>query len=566
MSDIINRKKVQLASDEVKGNFKDKIKEIDVKEKEEFVKSDARDLNLAYINLFGFPISQDALKIIDKDKAEKYKVICFFYGSQQMRLGVVDPAKKEVQDFIVKIRDTFFNKKIIIYLISKHSFDTAFADYAKLPSKKIKDEGVKITEKDLNKFRNINNFQDISNEIKKISLTEILALLLGVAINVNASDVHIEAEKESVKIRFRIDGILHDATVLPKEKWKVLISRIKLLSGLKINVDDKPQDGRFTIFLDKEQIDIRVSTLPTAFGESVAIRILMFSHKMLTIQELGLSDESYKVLEKGINRPNGMILNTGPTGSGKTTTLYSILTKLNKEGIKIITIEDPIEYRLPGVNQSSVDSGSGYTFAKALRSLVRQDPDIIMVGEIRDLDTADTAIQSALTGHLVLSTVHTNSASGTIARLLSMGAKKFLLVPALNTIIAQRLVRRICPYCKEKVKIDDEAIKRIKNIFAKIPKKLQGKINIDKLDETDFYKGRGCDKCGNIGYKGRIGIFEIIDFDKDMKDLVLSDKDISESKIEELAVDKGMLTMAQDGILKAIQGVTTVEEVFRVAG
>ncbi|MEA2088725.1 MAG: GspE/PulE family protein [Patescibacteria group bacterium] len=565
MSDITNRKKVQLASDETIDDFNVKIKEIDVKEKEEFIKSDAKEFNFAYINLFGFPISQDALKIISKADAEKYKMVCFFYGDRQLRLGVVNPKEKKVQDFIAKIKDIFFNKKIVVYLISENSFIMAFNGYAKLPEEKKKDDGVRIIGKDLKKFKDIKNFKDITDKIKKISLTDVVNLLLGVAINIDASDIHIEAEKDSVKVRFRIDGILHDVTVLPKEKWKILISRIKLVSGLKINVNDKPQDGRFTVFIDKEQIDIRISTLPTAFGESVAIRILMFSREMLTIKELGLSDESSKILEKGVKSPNGMILNTGPTGSGKTTTLYSILTKLNKEGIKIITIEDPIEYRLEGINQSSVNSDSGYTFTKAIRSLVRQDPDIIMVGEIRDIDTADTAIQSALTGHLVLSTVHTNSASGAIARLLSMGVKDFLLVPALNTIMAQRLVRRICPHCKEKIKIDDKTIEQIKNIFTQSTKQLREKINLNKLNEIDFYKGNGCDKCGNIGYKGRIGIFEIIDFNKDMKDIVLSDKNISEAKMQETAINKGMVTMAQDGILKAIKGITTVEEVFRVS-
>ncbi|MCD4706084.1 GspE/PulE family protein [bacterium] len=566
MSDTTNRKKVQLASDETIDDFNVKIKEIDVKEKEEFIKSDAKELNFAYINLFGFPISQDALKIIDKADSEKYKIVCFFYGDRQMRLGVVNPKEKKIQDFIAKIKDIFFNKEIFVYLISEHSFKTAFSGYLKLPEMKKKDEGVQITGKDLEKFKDIKNFQDIAEQIKKISLTDIVSLLLGVAINIDTSDIHIEAEKDGVKVRFRVDGILHDVTVLPKEKWKVLISRIKLVSGLKINVNDKPQDGRFTVFIDKEQIDIRISTLPTAFGESVAIRILMFSRKMLTIKELGLSDESSKILEKGISSPNGMILNTGPTGSGKTTTLYSVLTKLNKEGIKIITIEDPIEYRLEGINQSSVNSDSGYTFTKAIRSLVRQDPDIIMVGEIRDIDTADTAIQSALTGHLVLSTVHTNSASGAVARLLSMGVKDFLLVPALNTIMAQRLVWRICPHCKEKMKLDDEIIEKIKNIFVQSSKQAQEKINLDKLKEMDFYKGKGCDKCGNIGYKGRLGIFEIIDFDKEVKDTILSDKNISEAKMQELATSKGMITMAQDGIFKAINGITTVEEVFRVSG
>ncbi len=433
-----------------------------------------------------------------------------------------------------------------------------------MPKIKTVKQIVQITKEDLAKFKEIKNFKQVTKSLKKVSLTEILNLLLSSAINIDASDIHIEAEKDDVKIRYRVDGTLHDAAVMDKNKWNILVSRIKLISGLKINISDKPQDGRFTISLDKDQIDIRVSTLPTVYGESVAIRILMFSRKSFTLTELGLREEIYSVLKKGINRPNGLIFNTGPTGSGKTSTLYAILNELNQENVKIITIEDPIEYRMSGINQSQVDEESGYNFAEAMRSLVRQDPDIIMVGETRDPKTADVAIQTALTGHLVLSTVHTNSAAGAIPRILSLGVKNFLLAPALNMIMGQRLVRKVCKVCREKSALDEKQKARIQKSFSSASDEIKNRIDLNKLDQPIFYKANKCDKCNNIGYKGRVGIFEVIDIDDEIKKAITDNINISEEDIKKMAREKHLITMEQDGILKAIEGITTIEEVFRV--
>ncbi len=565
MNNMEKRKKISISSEDVAGKFDVKISEIKIKEKEDITKTKARTLHIPYINLYGFPIPQDALRVVDKEDLKKYEVVCFFYGEKQIRLGVVDPTKAETLKFISELKEKFFKKKIIIYLISSNSLKSALAGYAKLPKLKEKEEGVKISPEDLKKYKNIKDFREVSEYVKRVSLTDILNLILGSAINIDASDVHIEAEKERVVVRYRIDGILHNVAEINRDKWGVLISRIKLISGLKINVTDKPQDGHVTIFLDKEEVDIRVSTLPTAYGESVSIRILMFSRKTLTLKEIGLEEDSYKILEKGINKPNGMVLNTGPTGSGKTTTLYAILNKINREGIKIITVEDPVEYHLSGINQSQVDIEHGYTFAKALRSIVRQDPDIIMIGEIRDFDTVDTAIQAALTGHLVLSTVHTNSAAAAIPRLISMGAKNFLLSPALNTIIGQRLVRKLCSKCKEKIKLDEETISKINNIFSFSSDAMKEKVDLKKINQVDFYKSKGCDNCGGTGYKGRIAIFEIINFDDELESMVSQKENISEEEIKKSAIKKGMATMAQDGILKAMKGITSIDEVFRVA-
>jgi type IV pilus assembly protein PilB len=386
-------------------------------------------------------------------------------------------------------------------------------------------------------------------------------MIVASALKAEASDIHIEAEENMVVVRFRLDGILHNIAQLPKEMQKQLISRIKLLSGLKINIFDKPQDGRFTIFLTNDKVDVRVSTIPTGFGESIVMRLLRSAAVGLEFEDLGLRGKAYEELKRQINRPNGMIVTTGPTGSGKTTTLYAILKKLAKPEVKIITLEDPIEYRLPGINQSQIDVSKGYTFPAGLRSILRQDPDVIMVGEIRDLETAETSIQAALTGHLVISTIHTNDASGAIPRFLSMGVKPFLLSPALNAIIGQRLVRRICPACKEETTLPPELLERVKKILSELPEEEKKGIDFKNLK---FYHGKGCDKCNMIGYKGRIGIYEIMLMNKEIEELILSGE-VSEYKMKEVAVKNGMVTMVQDGLLKALEGITTVEEVFRVA-
>jgi type II secretory ATPase GspE/PulE/Tfp pilus assembly ATPase PilB-like protein len=361
-------------------------------------------------------------------------------------------------------------------------------------------------------------------------------------------------------VRYRIDGVLHDVATLPIEQWKKIISRIKLLAALKINVTNRPQDGRVTLKLSNNSLDVRVSTLPTIYGESVVMRILHSGSKGVTFDEMGLQGSAYDYLKREIERPNGMIITTGPTGSGKTTTMYAILRTLNKPGVRIITLEDPVEIKMEGINQSQVDAEKGYTFAKGLRSLLRQDPDICMVGEIRDLETAEIAIQSALTGHLMLSTIHTNSASGAIPRFLSMGVKPFLLSPALNSVIGQRLVRRICQHCIEEVTLSVEKAEQVRVALDKLPIAEKQKIN---LQDLHFYRGKGCKKCSGLGYKGRVGIYEIFIMTPEIEQIILSSQ-VSEYMIQDLAVKNGMVTMAQDGLLKALNKITSVDEVFRV--
>ena len=367
-----------------------------------------------------------------------------------------------------------------------------------------------------------------------------------------------------MKVRFRIDGILHDAAELDSKIWPQVVARVKLVSKLKINVEDRPQDGRFTIFMTDEKIDVRVSALPTAYGESVVMRLLMSSAVGLSFEDLGLRGKSFEALKIEISKPNGMILTTGPTGSGKTTTLYAVLNKLNDPGTKIITIEDPVEYKITGINQSQVDYSKNYTFANGLRSILRQDPDIVMVGEIRDLETAEIAINAALTGHLVITTLHTNDAAGTIPRLLSMQVKPFLLAPAINAMIGQRLLRKICEYCKKEAELDNRMLSRVMDILSEIPEESGFQIPKEELKKLKFYKGGGCEECQGLGYKGRIGIFEVMTMNKEVETLILTGH-VSEYDMRAIGIKHGMITMIQDGLLKAVDGITTVEEVFRVA-
>ncbi|MDD4900913.1 MAG: GspE/PulE family protein [Patescibacteria group bacterium] len=536
-----------------------KQKQFKIKEIERLTKTKADNLGLLYTDLVGFPISPEALVLIDEAEAGELQALCFFYDGKNIRLASLDPANLKAADKAKELREKYF-ADVKIYLVSQNSFDYGLKMYKTIPKVKETVRGVKITEDDLNKYgEKFSSFKDLQAEITKAQITEVVTMIMAAAIKSNTSDVHIEAEEGLIKIRFRIDGVLHDAATIDKAAWEKIISRLKLLAGAKINVTDKPQDGRLSIYMKDDRVDIRASFLPTNFGESVVMRLLRSSAVGLEFKDLGLRSRAFDQLKREVERPNGMIITTGPTGSGKTTTLYAILKKLNNPETKIITIEDPIEYQLSGVNQSQ--TSKNYTFAQGLRSIVRQDPDIIMVGEIRDLETAEIAIQSALTGHLVLSTIHTNDAAGTVPRFLSMGAKPFLLAPALNAMIGQRLVRKNCQQCKREVKLDAETLKRVIEQLKALGEKDKQGINFDNLK---FYQGTGCEACQGLGYKGRIGIYEIMAVNQEMEKLILGGS-ASEYDMRDNAAKNGMITMVQDGLLKALDGITSVEEVFRVS-
>lgn len=390
----------------------------------------------------------------------------------------------------------------------------------------------------------------------------ILKTIMAGAIEINASDLHFEAEEKGSKLRMRIDGLLQEVCSFDSFQYKSIVSRIKLLSEMKLNVEKKPQDGRFTVIVEKEtieQIEIRVSTLPSEYGETIVMRVLN-PKSLINLEDLGLRKDLYEVFTEQSQKPNGMIIVTGPTGSGKTTTLYAFLKKIKNSEIKIITIEDPIEYHLPGISQTQVDPKKGYDFASGLRSIVRQDPDVILVGEIRDLETASIALQAALTGHLVLSTLHANDASSTIARLNALGEKPVNIAPAINMVVAQRLIRKICPKCAEKKVISKELYEEMKKTLNSV-----SSVDIPEFNEkTEILFPKGCKKCNNTGYKGRIGLFETLIVDSETEEFILTAP--SSSALEKFAIDKGMITIKQDGFIKILNGVTSFEEVKKVTG
>lgn len=563
--------KLQVFDEETTDKLNKKLSSIQLKEKEKEVEAKATKMGLPYINLDKFPISQEALKIISQTTAESLQTLCFLYTGEEIRLASLNPQNPQVSNLIKELaQDHHANVKI--YLISENSWQYAYQVYDKIPSI-IQIEGVNITEENLNKFNEqITDFDTLNKLVAETSLTETINLIIAAGLKFTASDIHIEAEEKEIKIRFRIDGVLHDAINLNIESWEKINSRIKLLAQLKLNIGTQPQDGRFTISLSKDKVDVRVSIIPSAYGESIVMRLLRASSVGLQFESLGLRGKSFNDLQNQMTKPNGMIVATGPTGSGKTTTLYAILNKLNKPETKIITLEDPIEYKLPGIVQSQVESKSSrdndkeketasrYTFAKGLRAILRQDPDIVMVGEIRDLETADTAINAALTGHLILTTMHTNSAAATIPRLLAMGVQTFLLAPALNAIIGQRLVRKLCSKCK----IIDDTIDTAKMTdILNTLKSIQPESGhaVADINNLKFYRATGCVECHNLGYKGRTGIYEIFIMTPEIEKIILSNS-VSEYEIEKIAIANGMITMLQDGLLKALEGVTSIDEVW----
>ncbi|MBI2578068.1 MAG: type II/IV secretion system protein [Candidatus Wildermuthbacteria bacterium] len=405
---------------------------------------------------------------------------------------------------------------------------------------------------------NLAGFQEQLGTMQGKPITEIIDFILASAVYLKASDIHFEPTQDNVQTRLRIDGILHDAGIFSSSLYEQILSRLKLVSsGIKLNITDRPQDGRFSFLLqEKTAVEVRVSTLPSEYGESLVMRVLN-PQSLVAIEELGLREDLLDVFQNEIKKPNGMIIVTGPTGSGKTTTLYAFLRAIRQPEIKIITIEDPIEYHLEGISQTQVNPSKGYDFATGLQAIVRQDPDVILVGEIRDEKTAEIALQAALTGHFVLATLHTNDAAGAFSRLLSLGAKLPVMASAANLIIAQRLVRKLCQQCKELAAADEKTEKEIIDALKDIKKEFRPEIAHPLL----LPKAKGCGQCNFTGYKGRIGIFEAIAVTEKMESFVL--KSPSTSDIQSFAVKEGMIPMRQDGLLKVLRHMTTLEEIER---
>ncbi len=534
------------------------------KESEEEIEKKARAIGVPTIDLKGFPISPDALQLIPEAQARTLGIISFFFNGSELRVGAKNPEQPQVEEILFQLTERHkVNGKM--YIISEESFGHAIKLYEALPKITAIVKGVEITEEDLKKYQEqMEKASAVAQLLSQANVTDMITVIIAAAIKFKSSDIHIEAEETGIIVRLRIDGMLQEIAKIEKDQWKKIINRIKLIASLKINIANQAQDGRFTIFQQNKKIDVRVSTIPTAFGESVVMRLLNPDAIALSFDALGFRPAVLKKMIKEVERPNGMVITTGPTGSGKTTTLYAILGKLNTPDVKIITLEDPVEYKLEGINQSQIDASKDYTFAKGLRSILRQDPDIVMVGEIRDLETAETAIQAALTGHMLLSTIHTNDAAGAIPRFLSMGVAPHLLAPAINAIMGQRLVRKLCK-CKEQKTLSEEQREKIKQILESIPKNSGEEPK--QIESITWYGPKGCEECNNTGYKGRIGVYEVLIKDAQLEQAILkSNGALSEYEMRDIAKEQGMVTMTQDGILKASEGLTSIEEIERIVG
>ncbi len=509
----------------------------------------------------GEEVPLGVLELIPEDAAKYYKMIPLAKVNKKVEIGMVYPENLKVQEALKFIgRRAKFSPKIV--LISLTTLNNLLKQYKTLRGE-VKRALTELEGELKGEKTETGPFKapEFEKLVAEAPISKVVAVILRHAVEGEASDVHIEPTKEKLRIRFRLDGILHSSIFLPLRIHPAVVARVKILSNLKIDETRKPQDGRFSTKIDGNDIDFRVATFPTTLGEKVAIRVLDPTRGLTAFEQLGLEGRNLGVVKNALKKPFGLILTTGPTGCGKSTTLYAMLRILNKEEVNIVTLEDPVEYSIRGVNQSQVRPEIGYDFAQGLRQIVRQDPDIIMVGEIRDEETAALATHAALTGHIVLSTLHTTNALGAIPRLIDLGVRPFLISPTLNIVLAQRLVRRLCPHCKKKIKppkeIEDVILKEIQNLSPATKKKL-------KIPHPLYiYQSSGCQKCLNKGYKGRTALYEVLEMTNKLAEIVL--KEPSEAKITEEANRQEMITMRQDGILKVLRGITSVEEVIKVA-
>ena len=526
--------------------------------------------NLPYIDLNRLGIDNESLRAISEKDAKDMRVGPFRLSGKKIFIAIRTPN----EELLSKLKEDMERKNLIptFYMVSMASLNKIWDRYAEISMAESSQAGGVDISSDIlrDTAKNITKMQDIGdmikgamsgNQVHKVS--HILEIILAGAIAIKASDIHIESEKDQARLRLRLDGVLQDVIFFGHDIYHLLNSRIKLLSGMKLT-STVAQDGRFSIEEGKEELSIRTSLIPGAYGESIVMRILDPKSIQVNLEDIGIEPFLFKVIQEEIAKPNGLVLVTGPTGSGKTTTLYAFLRKIYSTEIKIITIEDPIEYHLPGITQTQTNEEKGYTFLEGLRSALRQDPDVVMVGEIRDAETAKIAIESALTGHMVFSTLHTNNAAGVIPRLIDLDVNPKIMVSALSLSIAQRLVRKLCPICKKEKMPTENETTIMKNVLESI--KAEGKdlknYNIDASATFKLYEPAGCEKCNMTGYKGRIGIFEAIKTNEAIEKIIPQNP--SEREIKKIAKTQGILSMRQDGMVKIINGVTSYEEVQSV--
>jgi len=531
-------------------------------EEDKTLEEKAKSLKIAFLKEAPKNIGSDVINLIPEEVAQRYKIVAFDKDKNVLKVASVNPRDMdalnalrfisegkglEVEEYLVS--EKVFNDIFSLYGGTNEIVQEAFSSFKKSESEYISDDDEEKRKKE--------------QILKDAPVAKLVDVVISHAIEGKASDIHIEPMSHEYRVRFRVDGVLHISLILPREIGPVVVSRIKILSNLKIEEKRKPQDGRFRITEKGKEIDFRVSTLPVIEGEKVVMRILDKEGGVAQIESLGLMGLALDNLKLAMQETYGMILLTGPTGSGKSTTSYAMLKILNKEEKNIITLEDPIEYNIEGLNQSQMRPEIGYTFANGLRSVLRQDPNIILVGEIRDKETAELAVHAALTGHLLFSTLHTNTAVGAIPRLVDMGIEPFLLTSSLRLVASQRLVRRICDKCKKEIKVPEKVIETIKKELSNVSEEEFKKYKIDLSKGPKFYHGEGCKECNKTGLKGRIAIYEVVPLNEEIKDIII-EKDANEMLIEKEREKMGILTIKQDGLMKVLLGLTTIEEIERV--
>lgn len=517
---------------------------------EQLTSAKAEIIGVPYVAPDKNPIAPEVLAYLPEAVAKRFTVIPIAKEENVLLVAMVDPLDLQVLEFIEKKTGLAIRP----YIATTESITQAISEqYTRGLSFEV---GEALKEAAPGMSLPLSTQETVTGVLGEAPVARIVSTLLEYGIRVRASDIHIEPLENETRIRYRIDGILHEKLILPRRIHDAIVSRIKILGSMKIDEKRLPQDARFNFKIGEEEIDLRISTMPTAWGEKVVMRLLKKSGGVPTLPELGLRGVALRHLEENIARPHGIVLITGPTGSGKTTTLYSILSKLNSTKVNILALEDPIEYQIAGVNQVQVNVQAGLTFASGLRSFLRQDPNIIMVGEVRDTETTDLAIQASLTGHLVFSTLHTNDAAGALPRLLDMQAEPYLIASTVTAVVGQRVVRQICPGCKIERTVNLDLLANFKAVLGKI-------YDFSQKGDLKFYAGRGCKECNNTGYLGRIGIFEVLVISEKIARMILARQ--TSQTIQGQAIIEGMITMKQDGFLKVIEGLTTIEEVLRVA-
>jgi type IV pilus assembly protein PilB len=527
----------------------------------------AAEIGAPYLDLVSVsvPTEIDAMQLVPETTARAALIVPLQLLKKKLTLAALDIRLPQTSDLFKKLRTEGY--ELEIFITSKNGLEHAWDHYQFVPVKEAKEitGTVDLDSKNLETvIKSVDSLQKFTAALKEVptALTsEILEFVLSGALALKSSDIHLEPTAQGGLVRLRLDGVLKDAySGLDLKVFHSVITRLKLLSGLKINLSSEPQDGRFTFRLENREIEVRLSIIPSEYGQTAVLRILDPKSLVTELTSLGFRPDDLKIVEEELKKPDGLILNTGPTGSGKTTTLYAFLQKVRSPEIKIITVEDPIEYRLAGISQTQVDPDAGYTFASGLRSILRQDPDVILIGEIRDGETAEIGLNAALTGHQVFSTLHTNDAVGAIPRLLELGSRPQTVGPALSLIIAQRLVRRLCTNCKKTLTLTPDQL----NKFQEFLKSLPVRVNQKDFEKIQIYQAVGCEKCHDSGYTGRISIFELFQVGDAEEEAIY--KDPTEIELKHLAKTQGMVTMQEDGVLKIIQGTTTFEEVERLTG